>query len=166
MEEELLFWSRYNQSIADFGNEQLLQEHGTEDLVSSLVGSGKECRMLDDALFEIVNLLDLDWCGASALTYVTRKLIETQIQSYEASLQKHELEQSLIEELEKNKILRAKVKYIQKTAEDNEWRLQEQVAQMNMLLLTHQNNKENTENFSTPLKASSIHVLSPVPNKK
>lgn len=110
--------------------------------------------------------IDLDWCGASALTYVTRKLLETQIQSYEVSIQKHELEQSLIEELEKNKLLRAKVKYVQKTAEDNEWRLQEQVAQMNMLLLTHQNNKENTENFSTPMKTSSHHVLSPLSIKK
>lgn len=42
MNDELLFWSRYNNSIAEFCNEQLLEVNGAEELVSSMVGTGKD----------------------------------------------------------------------------------------------------------------------------
>lgn len=80
-----------------------------------------------------------------AMSFVARKMIETQGQCTELSSRCKFLENSLSNELVAVANLRNKLKQTQSQSTDNEWRLQEQLAQLNSLLAKERSQVEQLE---------------------
>ncbi len=101
-------------------------------------------------------MTDFEWCGPMAMSFVSRKVMETQGQCVELASRCKFLENSLSNELVVVANLRNKLKQTQSQSTDNEWRLQEQIAQLNILLCKERNKVEELEKDLGLSKAQQI----------
>lgn len=121
---ELLFWSKWNNAIGNYClHVTLLQAETDKNIATVLIGE------------------ELEWLGAQSFLFMAQKFIEQESSIKVGSRRSSDLENAKrsIEIMLNNEIatcssLRKQVRNVQLSAEDNEWHMQEQLAQINSML--------------------------------
>lgn len=128
--EEVLYWTRFNNAVSNFCLGQLCNSPSADDVICSLVGD------------------ELEWCGSHSFLFVAKRLIEAERATLDFDARCTSAETLLKSEKNTTVNLKKIVKQNQRQAEDNEWQLQEQLAHSNSILIQE---KERTEALSCQL---------------
>ena len=121
---ELLFWSKWNNAIGNYCLHVTLSQGETDKkLATVLIGE------------------ELEWLGAQSFLFMAQKFTEHENNLKVSSRRSSDLENAKrsIEIMLNNEIatcstLRKQIRNVQLSAEDNEWQMQEQLAQINSML--------------------------------
>eukprot|EP01038_Epipyxis_sp_PR26KG_P006581 gene6581-9047_t len=134
MELEDLFWSDFNYSVSSFCCGQNLQS-----------GNPQNGSLCQESIIHALTGEELEWCGYQAVLFVAGEFLTAQHSIKELKLRNAELEWLLSDESSMNNGLRKQMNQMKRIAEENDWKLQEQIVQANSLL-----NKEKS--YSGDLK--------------
>jgi len=134
-----LFWSRLNQSVANFCLEVTQSRAEPENkIVSTLVGD------------------ELEWCGSHSFLFMASRYLSSVRRVHEMEQKLKVLEGSFSAEMQNVLQLRKQLKQAQLAAEDNDWQLQEQLAHASNILHLE---KETNSELRTRLASSQAKLV-------
>mmetsp|Transcript_21896 Transcript_21896/g.36652 ORF Transcript_21896/g.36652 Transcript_21896/m.36652 type:complete len:250 (-) Transcript_21896:1844-2593(-) len=117
MSETATPWHIYQAAVNDFCFQHVISGVEANKLISSLIGE------------------ELEWCGSQGILFVLNQFIESDQERKELLLQSRRTSNVLESESVANSGLRNQLKKLQRSSEDNEWHLQEQLASVNNALV-------------------------------
>lgn len=175
MDKEVLFWSRFNYSIASFCEDVLLEKDNLEDLLEAMMGPGiyQLFSTMQPCISFVLMNVDLLWMGSSAALCMVQQSKESEEQCHDLRKQCDELSKEVIRQSETNRSMNKKLIDSHAALRDREWYLQEKIAALEQQHALERNNARiNSEeavqtginsstgmNLVTPERASLSHLL-------
>lgn len=103
--------------------------------------NNKECLLV--TVIVLLSNIELEWFGNHGLLIVVNKLVEIELENRTLEQRCSATESSVETEISTNRNLRRQLTNVQRTMQDTEWRLQEQIADLNNCV--HQEKVANTD---------------------
>jgi hypothetical protein len=131
LQREAALWKDFDLAVCGFcAKQQRLPAQAT--LISTLVGDGTAtlaCSMLCFCNCMVCySISDLEWFGSHGILFIVHKLIDNEYEKDALASKCVSHESALETEMALNRSLRRQLSQLQRSSQDSEWRLQEQLA--------------------------------------